>query len=340
MLDRYAEVRPPVFADIQKSRPALSRRALLTSLAGHLLVILALLGIRSESPSPEPARPHPVLIYTELASPPRILAPKAPIAPKPRPALAIAAPRPAPRPHLAESRPIPAPEPPPAPPTLPPRVTITLPEAASAAPKPVKRSGPPVQLGSFSSPVVEKVTLARVPASVGAFAGAVDASAKPSRDAVSTGGFGEATATRAGRRGAAGTTGASGFGDAVALAQPAASGTVQRGGFESAQAVATAKTSAQPAGGAAESPVAILDKPRPAYTEEARQLKIEGEVLLELLFDASGKAHVLRVIRGLGHGLDESAVRSAENIRFRPALRGGAPVDSTAVARIVFQLAY
>jgi TonB family protein len=98
---------------------------------------------------------------------------------------------------------------------------------------------------------------------------------------------------------------------------------------------------------ARESPVAenfsaaeILFKPRPAYTDEARRLQIEGEVLLEVLFAASGEVRILRTIRGLGHGLDESAVASARQIRFRPAQRGGAAVDSSAVVHIVFQIAH
>lgn len=69
-------------------------------------------------------------------------------------------------------------------------------------------------------------------------------------------------------------------------------------------------------------------------------MAIEGEVLIEVLFSASGQARVSRVLRGLGHGLDEQAVDAAERIRFRPAMRGGAPVDSSAVVHIVFQLAY
>ena len=47
----------------------------------------------------------------------------------------------------------------------------------------------------------------------------------------------------------------------------------------------------------------------------------------------------MRVVRGLGAGLDEAAVRAAEQIPFKPALRNGQPADSTAVLHIVFQLA-
>ncbi len=83
----------------------------------------------------------------------------------------------------------------------------------------------------------------------------------------------------------------------------------------------------------------ILEKPRPVYTEEARRLQIEGEVQLEILFGASGEIHILRVVRGLGHGLDENAVQAARTIRYLPAKRDGRPVDSTATVHIIFQLA-
>ena len=86
-------------------------------------------------------------------------------------------------------------------------------------------------------------------------------------------------------------------------------------------------------------PAEILTKPVPIYTEEARQQKIEGEVLLEVTFEATGKIHVLRVVRGLGHGLDDAAVHAAEKIQFKPALKDGQPSDSTALVHIIFQIA-
>jgi TonB family protein len=80
--------------------------------------------------------------------------------------------------------------------------------------------------------------------------------------------------------------------------------------------------------------------PQPVYTDEARRLKLEGEVLLEVSFGANGTLHVNRVVRGLGHGLDEAAAAAANKMRFKPALRMGQPVDSTAVVHVLFQLAY
>jgi TonB family protein len=75
------------------------------------------------------------------------------------------------------------------------------------------------------------------------------------------------------------------------------------------------------------------------YTSEARQLRIQGDVVLRVTFTAAGRVVVQGVTRGLGHGLDEEARRVAEQIRFRPATRNGQAVDSTTNITITFQLA-
>ncbi len=72
--------------------------------------------------------------------------------------------------------------------------------------------------------------------------------------------------------------------------------------------------------GPATTPVEITFKPQPVYTDEARSLKLEGEVLLEVMFGANGTLHVNRVVRGLGHGLDEAAIGG----RQQDALQAGA----------------
>jgi TonB family protein len=115
---------------------------------------------------------------------------------------------------------------------------------------------------------------------------------------------------------------------------------VATGGFGSEQVVHQGPKIAQADSGPATTPVEITYKPNPVYTQEARDLKLEGEVLLEVNFSANGSLHVNRVVRGLGHGLDEAAVAAANKIRFKPALRFGTPVDATAVVHVSFQLAY
>lgn len=83
----------------------------------------------------------------------------------------------------------------------------------------------------------------------------------------------------------------------------------------------------------------VISKPAVQYTSEARQLKVQGDVILRVTFLASGQVQVQGVVRGLGHGLDEEARRVAQQIRFRPATREGRPVDLTTTITISFQLA-
>jgi TonB family protein len=86
-------------------------------------------------------------------------------------------------------------------------------------------------------------------------------------------------------------------------------------------------------------PIEVISKPPVQYTAEARQLRIEGDVVLRVTFTAGGQVIVQNVVRGLGHGLDEEARRVAQQIRFHPATRNGQAVDSTTTIIITFQLA-
>ncbi|HEX8811406.1 MAG TPA: energy transducer TonB [Terracidiphilus sp.] len=147
-----------------------------------------------------------------------------------------------------------------------------------------------------------------------------------------------------GAKGIKGTVASADFGNGVATAGKGDGRSngqgVATGGFGSEQVVHGGPKIAQADSGPATNPVEITFKPNPIYTDEARSLKLEGEVLLEVSFSASGTLHVNRVVRGLGHGLDEAAVAAANKIRFKPALRNGQPVDSTAIVHVTFQLAY
>jgi protein TonB len=85
--------------------------------------------------------------------------------------------------------------------------------------------------------------------------------------------------------------------------------------------------------------VEIVAKPKPEYTAEARRMRIEGEVWIEVLFSADGSVRIQRILRSLGHGLDENAVMAARHIRFYSARDGARPVDQVATIRVQFQLA-
>ncbi len=155
-------------------------------------------------------------------------------------------------------------------------------------------------------------------------------------------GFGNGTG---GSHGARGVVASTGFGSGVATGDrygsvSASRGTVRQAGFGDAGVVTASQAKPKSAEPVVKTlPVEIIFKPRPVYTDEGRHLKIEGEVLLEVVFSATGQIRIVKVVHGLGHGLDESAVRAAEKIQFKPALRDGHPADFEAVLRIEFQLA-
>lgn len=213
-----------------------------------------------------------------------------------------------------------------------PVATLLLPAPASPV------SAPPVQTVSIELPHLA----APPPLKTDTF-GTTSATVETVRTgAVATAGFSDAGGGAHGSIPKGATIQAGGFGGAQAsTATPSSPRTLSKSGFADAAvapAVAPAVTAGRPPG--LSSSVEIVSKPKPAYTQEARNLQIEGEVLLEVVFPASGAVRVSRLIRGLGHGLDESAIAAARLIHFKPATRDGTPVDATAVIHIVFELAY
>ena len=85
-------------------------------------------------------------------------------------------------------------------------------------------------------------------------------------------------------------------------------------------------------------PVVIQSKPVPVYTEEARRLRLEGDVVVQVVFTATGEIRIVGVVKGLGHGLDEAALAATRQIRFTPARRDGQFVDYPATIHVVFAL--
>jgi TonB family protein len=153
-------------------------------------------------------------------------------------------------------------------------------------------------------------------------------------------GFGNGTG---GAQGIRGTVASTGFGNGTAVPPSGGGkkGTVVAGGFSNATDSTTdaPKKKSGPSGPADTQPD-IVDKPKPEYTAEGRSLRIEGDVRIDLVFLANGTVQINRVVSGLGHGLDEAAVRAAQQIKFKPAKKDGQPVDFPAIVRIEFRLAY
>ena len=153
-------------------------------------------------------------------------------------------------------------------------------------------------------------------------------------------GYGNGTGGKNGQRG---TIASTGFGNGTAV-PPSGSGsktgTVATGGFGAMDTSTDAPKKKTGPSGPADTNPEILDKPKPEYTAEGRSLKVEGDVVIDLVFKANGTIQIIKVVSGLGHGLDESAVRAAQQIKFKPAKLQNEPVDFPARVRIQFRMAY
>ena len=176
------------------------------------------------------------------------------------------------------------------------------------------------------------------------FGAAAVTAANPSRGPYvgSSTGFGSAGVTAPNAHRGPAVASSNGFGGVAAAApppEPAPKPKAPASAFTSAVA-ADPKPQPPAKRQLAAEPLEILFKPRPDYTEEARRARLEGDVMLEVQFTSSGSLRVLRVVRGLGHGLDQNAIDAAGKIRFRPATEDGRAVDTVAMVRISFQLAY
>ncbi len=340
-----------MLATEQKPKSARRWSAWTASLLFHVAVVTVLMSVHS-GPPPSPMdrhkevftplvyRPyHPtqrIIVPIALTRPPLIAHPK-----MPTPVIARQMPQAMPRAAEPKAATIAAPVLLAAMPAdVPDHVQLKTAELPSRPPAPVKT-------GLFSGPgqaANAPVVAARLEIQTGGF-GEVPATApsgKGNGGAVQTGGFGTAVATTGSGRGGGGSgvhTG--GFGDAGS----GGGGTggngravVASAGFGNANVPVVPVRRVETPAAPAETPVEVLWKPKPVYTAEAREKKLEGNVTLEVVFRASGDVQVLRVLRGLGFGLDESARTAAQQIRFRPSKRDGVPVDRTGTVMITFEL--
>jgi TonB family protein len=85
-------------------------------------------------------------------------------------------------------------------------------------------------------------------------------------------------------------------------------------------------------------PPSLIHEVRPDYTEQARQRSVEGEVVMEIVVRRDGSVGDVRVLQGLGHGLDERAVQAVRQWRFSPAQRKGIAVDVMVEVAMEFRI--
>lgn len=292
---------------------------------------------------PKPPIPPPVPKVRVVAPPPKLEKPKIEI-PKPRPV--VEPPKIEPikvheeAPHVAPAPPLRV--------TPPPQPKVGL--FASQHPTTVANNmqHPSTKTGGFGDPHgLQPNPNANRPANiaaVGSFSGTPGLGAPGAgaarRGSVQGVAFGSGVANGVPGGHDRGTVASAGFSNGVVggTGRPGGTGRVAQTGFGSAPAGPAASTPRKPEV-ANTTPLQILNKPRPGYTEEARRLKIEGDVTLRVRFTASGQVEVLGVVNGLGYGLDELAKSAAERIQFKPATRDGHPVDEVTVIHVTFQLA-
>ncbi len=291
---------------------------------------------------PKPYIP-PVPKVTVIPPPPKVEHPPKIAIPKPQPEI--------PKPEVVK---IPTPETPhlvAAPPkavTPPPQPKVGLFKSASPTHVANNMSAPSVKTGGFGDPVGvtpnPNATRPATIAAVGAFGAAPGpASGAGAARAGSVHGtsFGSGVANGVPGGKDRGTVASAGFSSGVigGTGTPGSHGTVATGSFNTPVNNSAGEPHITKVQEAASTPIVVVAKPLPQYTPEAKQMKIEGDVTLEVRFTASGQVQVLRVVNGLGHGLDEQAKLAAERIRFKPATKNGAPVDQVSVIHISFQLA-
>ena len=70
----------------------------------------------------------------------------------------------------------------------------------------------------------------------------------------------------------------------------------------------------------------LLEAATPGYTDEAKKKKIQGEVIVTVVVDEKGEVTEPKVKKGLGAGLDESAIEAAKYFKYKPGLKDDNPV--------------
>jgi protein TonB len=90
-------------------------------------------------------------------------------------------------------------------------------------------------------------------------------------------------------------------------------------------------------GGGVSAPV-VLFAQEPEFSEEARKAKVAGNVLVYLQVDTNGRPTHVRVLRGIGLGLDEKAMEAVRQYRFKPAMENGHPVVVEMNVEVNFQI--
>ena len=189
------------------------------------------------------------------------------------------------------------------------RVTPPPPPVVQPVPKPVEPPPPPPTPAITPQVVAPVVTAAADPRD----RAGVPAEAAP-----------ESTSQGSGTGGGAGTGQGTGLGEGTGSGIGPGSGGGTGGGPY------------RPGSGI--TPPELLREVRPDYTEDARRQSVEGDVVLEIVVRRDGTVGEVKIVQGLGAGLDRRAVDAVRQWRFSPAKRFGTPVDVLVEVAVEFKL--
>jgi len=81
----------------------------------------------------------------------------------------------------------------------------------------------------------------------------------------------------------------------------------------------------------------VIKRVEPRYTDEARQARVVGMVILQAVIQTNGTAAILKVVKPLPLGLTESALEAIQQWRFRPAVRNGKELPVSTNIEVVFK---
>jgi len=86
------------------------------------------------------------------------------------------------------------------------------------------------------------------------------------------------------------------------------------------------------------SPPIPLNSVQAEFSDEARRKNFQGVCLVSVIVDVHGKPQNPRVVRPLGHGLDERALEAVMKYTFKPAMKGKVPVPVMITVEVNFRL--
>jgi protein TonB len=274
-------------------------------------------------PIPKPPPPPPPKL-----PPPPVVPPKIKPIPVPDPP-----PDPKPLPPVPQPKPVNLPPAPPKkvdPPPAPTKVNLGVAKAASvpnhdANPSAVRLGSPTNPLKPLTGPAVATVSLG--------------VAGMPGMNKSNSGSGPHATSVNMGSGSPNGTNlngrdNASGKVVGVKLGVPGGTGPLTSKNYGNVQNVSLgtppppARTQTAVASLSAATPPKVTYKPQPVYSDEAKAMHLEGKAVVSVVFRANGAMEVVGLVRGLGHGLDESALNAARGVKFQPATdAGGRPID-------------